>query len=294
MKKSPRWLLEHKRNVYSQTGEDGIIEKILDVLPQTDKWCVEFGAWDGITFSNTRHLIESKHYAAVLIEADKKKFSALKQNYAARANVIPINRFVGFGADDNLDRILGTTPIPRDFDFLSIDIDGNDYHCWNATIKYAPKVVVIEFNQTIPTEVRFVQEQNFAVTQSASLLALVELGRDKGYELVCVLEFNAFFVRREYFPLFELESNAPEILRPDLSQITYLFSGQDGQILLGGYGALPWHGIPILPAKIQPLPKFLRTSPYSYTRAQQFVFALFLLFNDPRRLWRKISKCLTR
>ena len=74
MIKKSTWLFEHKRDVYSQTGEDGIIEKILETLPENDEWCVEFGAWDGQYLTNTRYLIEEKEYSAILIEADKKKF----------------------------------------------------------------------------------------------------------------------------------------------------------------------------------------------------------------------------
>ena len=44
-----------------------------------DKWCVEFGAWDGVYCSNTCHLIRDKEYKAVLIEGDKSKFSELKK-----------------------------------------------------------------------------------------------------------------------------------------------------------------------------------------------------------------------
>ncbi len=46
--KNPAWLLDFAIKVHSQTGEDGVIEKILENLPERDYWCVEFGAWDGI------------------------------------------------------------------------------------------------------------------------------------------------------------------------------------------------------------------------------------------------------
>jgi len=69
---------EHATNVHSGTGEDGVIGEILDRLPETDRWCVEFGAWDGLNLSNTRHLIESRGYAAVLIEADPAKCVELR------------------------------------------------------------------------------------------------------------------------------------------------------------------------------------------------------------------------
>ena len=78
MAKSPTWLLNHSRNVYSQNGEDGIIEKILDMLPNRDRWCVEFGAWNGIYLTNTRNLIIEKGYSAVLNEADPDLFIDLQ------------------------------------------------------------------------------------------------------------------------------------------------------------------------------------------------------------------------
>ena len=287
----PTWLLEFKRDEYSQTGEDGIIEKILEVLPCNDKWCVEFGAWDGLYLTNTRHLILSKGFSAVLIEADKKRFLDLQRNYAQAKGVTPINRFVGFGDNDSLDHILSETPIPDAFDLLSIDIDGNDYHVWRRVERYQPKIVVIEFNPTIPTELRFVQEANPALNQGASLLSLVELGKEKGYELVCVLHFNAIFVRKHFFHLFNLESNEPHILRTNLSSITYLFSGYDGRVFLRGNCKLPWHhGVRLKERNIQPLPRFIRGFPGNYTWLQSLMFGVFFVVNEPARIIKKLRK----
>jgi hypothetical protein len=290
MSRSPTWLLEYGRDVYSQTGIDGIVEKILELLQPNDRWCVEFGAWDGKYLNNTRHLIEAKGFSSVLVEADRHRFRDLQRNYSHRGNVITVNRFVGFSEDDNLDHILTATPIPYDFDFLSIDIDGNDYHAWKAVSKYRPKVVVIEFNPTIPTHIRFVQPPDPSINQGASLLSLVELGKAKGYELVSVLPFNAFFVREPYYPLFQIESNAPEILRTTLDDITYLFSGYDGTVFLRGGCRLPWHGIDLKESKVQPLPRFLRKYRDNYTLAQKVAFGLFLLTTEPVRFMRGVQK----
>ncbi len=276
--KSPTWLSEYKRDVYSQTGEDGIIEKILEVIPENDQWCVEFGAWDGRHLSNTCHLIEGKGYSAVLIEGDEEKFQRLQERFGGMDAVIPINRFVGFTGSDNLDQILGRTPVPVDFDLLSIDIDGNDYHVWKATEKYRPKAVVIEFNPTVPTCVRFVQPAHPSVAQGASLLSLVELAKEKGYELVSVLPHNAFFVRQEYYERFQIESNAPEVLRTDLSCVTWLFSGYDGTVFLTGSCRLPWHGYPMRASSIQCLPKFFRTYPADWRMRKRLAYYLYRLF----------------
>lgn len=281
MKKTSTWLLDFKSDKYSQMGEDGIIEKILKTVPGNDKWCVEFGAWDGKYLSNARNLIENQKYSAILIEASKTKFKELENNYTKNPKVITLNQFVGFEKKDNLDQILTKTSIPTDFDFLSIDIDGNDYHVWKAMKKYQPKVICIEFNPTIPTEVKFVQKADNSVNQGSSLLSLVELGKEKGYELVAVLSVNAFFVKSEHYSLFQIEDNHPEILRTNLDFVTYLFSGYDGQVFLQGLRKLPWHGIPLNEVKVQVLPGFLRKYPCNYNYIEKALAALYLLLSNP-------------
>jgi len=281
LKKESTWLLNFKSNIYSQNGEDGIIKKILDILPEKDNWCVEFGAWDGIYLSNTRNLIKNYNYSGVLIEWDKIKFKELQKNYLNNPKIITLNRFVGFGEQNNLNKILKDTPIPVNFDFLFIDIDGNDYHVWKALSKYKPKVVCIKFNQTIPTEVRFIQKPDFSVSQGTSLLDFVELGKKNGYELVSILSGNAFFVKSEYYPLFKIKDNRPEILRMYLDDITYLFTGYDGKVFLYGSKKLPWHSINLKEQKIQALPKFLRKLPTDYSNIEKVMFAMYLLILYP-------------
>jgi hypothetical protein len=294
--KNSTWLLDYRFDEHSQSGEDGIIKKILNILSNTNKWCVEFGAWDGLYLTNTRRLILAEGYSAILIEANKKKFENLKLNYSNHKDTVtPINRFVGFGDDDNLDCILANTEIPPDFDLLSIDIDGNDYHVWKRLALYRPKLVVIEFNQTIPSEVRFVQKKNPALNQGASILSLYELGKEKGYELVCVLSYNAFFVRKEDFHLFEIEDNSPRSLRRDLSAITYFFSGYDGTIFLSGSKTLPWHRTSISERQMQILPNFFRLFPDNYSIIQKWLFFVFRAFKNPQAIFKKfISKASFR
>ncbi len=288
MTKCPSWLLEFKNDVYSQAGEDGVVGKILEVLPSNDKWCVEFGAWDGVFASNSRNLIQGAGYAAVLIEPDGKKFKELRANYANNDKVIPVNAFVGFNKHDGLDALLAEHAIPRDFDFLSIDVDGNDYHIWKAVQKFRPKVICVEFNPTIPTAVDFVQPADPKISQGASLSALVALGKEKGYELVSVVSHNAFLVAEEYFPLFEIEDNRPETLRKDLDVITYLFSGYDGTVFLSGYKGLPWHMLPIKERSIQVLPRFLRKHPGRYSLLAKISYAPILGFSSPKLLMRQL------
>lgn len=282
-------LSESKINVFSQSGEDGVIARILELIPHTDKWCVEFGAWDGRHLSNTRQLIETVDYSAILIEGSKSRFEDLQKNYADNKKIIPINKFVGFDKDDNLDHILSQTSIPKNFDLLSIDIDGNDYNVWQAMEKFHPKVVCIEFNPTIPTEVIFIQPKDPNLNQGSSLRAIVELGKKKGYELVAVLTGNAFFVRSEYFPFFNITDNRPEILRTDLRFVSYIFSGYDGTVLIRGYSRLPWHGLDLLEKRSQILPKILRTYHENYSFPQKAFLLIFLLFRYPKIFIKRVK-----
>ncbi|MCB1774569.1 MAG: FkbM family methyltransferase [Gammaproteobacteria bacterium] len=289
MSKNPTWLLDFKHNVYSQGGEDGVLSAILDRLPDTDRWCVEFGAWDGIHLSNVRNLIQERDYSAVMIEGSHTRSEELRSNYADNPRVFPVNAFVGFTAADGLDRILADTPITRDFDLLSIDIDGNDYHVWKAVGEYRPKVVCIEFNQTIPTGVEFVQPADPAVNQGSSVSAMVALGREKGYQLVCVLDLNAIFVRDDYFPLFEIQDNSPWVLRTNASEVTYLFSGYDGTVFLRGGMGLPWHGMRLRESKFQLLPRFLRRFPSNYSVWQRLLFRVYKFLENPMAKFRKLA-----
>ena len=75
-------------------------------------------------------------------------------------SIVAVNRYVSSKGGNSLDNILSKTKIPRNFDVLSIDIDGNDYFVWENLKEYQPKIVCIEFNPTIPNEIEFVQLDN--------------------------------------------------------------------------------------------------------------------------------------
>jgi hypothetical protein len=74
LRSQSRWLNQHSRNVCSQSGEDGIVATALERLPNRNKWCIEFGAWDGKYLSNSYHLAENSGYNVVLIEGNRNKY----------------------------------------------------------------------------------------------------------------------------------------------------------------------------------------------------------------------------
>ncbi len=254
-------LVEYKSDVTSQGGEDGIIAEIFNRIGSTNKWCSEFGASNGIHDSNSYNLIVNLGWSGVLIEADLTYFEKLAALYKENGNVHCVNEFVDFEGEHSLDSIYSRTPIPKDFDLISIDIDGSDYHIWDSLKKYQPRVVVIEYNPTIPNEVEFVQPKNMKVFQGSGLRSLVSLGREKGYELIAVNDTNAFFVLRELFSLCGVEDNSLETLHTDTTYQTRLFQLYDGTLMISGYDRLFWHKVPIDAEKLQVLPKYKRVYP---------------------------------
>ena len=254
-------LKEYSYSVTSQCGEDGILARIFEVLSIQRGECVEFGAWDGKLYSNTYNLIANSGWKGVLIEGSSSRFTNLQETYKDRKDLCLINQYVGLNEYDSLDAILSTTNISRTFDLLSIDIDGNDYHVWNDLRNYQPKVVVIEINPSIPNNIHFVQERNQTVKQGSSLLAFQGLGMEKGYELVECTLINAFFVKRELYPLFDIEDNTLESIYTDRQCQTQIFQLFDGTIKISGCKKLLWHEIEIKEEDLQLLPKEKRYFP---------------------------------
>jgi hypothetical protein len=252
------WLLRHSRNVTSQCGEDGIIAKVFELIGRHGTVCVELGAWDGMRFSNTFTLVKQRGWFGYLIEANADKFKALQTTYSDNPNARLINRFVKLDkGEGSLDEILAEQQCPVEIDLLSIDIDGNDYYVWESMVEHSAKVVVVEFNPTVPNDVCFVQDRSFAVNQGCSLLSLTLLARGRGYQLVCATRWNAIFVRSEYFGLFNIRDNSLDAMyQPQMNG--RIFHGYDGTIHVVGMPRLMWHEVILSDENFQVLPQDLR------------------------------------
>lgn len=207
------WLTDFKRVETSQFGEDGILEKIFEVIGVKKDWCVDVGA-HGMHNSNTHFLITIKDWAGVVIDSNLKYARRLSRMYQGR-DVYCVNQQVDLSGTRTLDHILKGTPTPKEFALLSIDIDGNDYYVWRSLENYLPKVVVIEFNPVMKTT-DYLQDVNGK--GGSSLSFLVRLGKSKGYELVATTPVNAIFVVKELFELFEIKDNSIEELFTDSDQ----------------------------------------------------------------------------
>jgi hypothetical protein len=243
----------------SQFEEYKLVARALEIIGVSKGWCVDFGAGDGYDASNTHNLIVDNGFSSVQIEPNETEFKLLQERYSDISRVYPIQGYVGLTSEDGLHTKLQQTPCPRDFDFLSIDIDGNDIYAWMAIKEYSSKLVLIEFNPSFPNNVDWRQVCDLNIQQGCSLLATVNVGRELGYELIAVTQINALFVRKELYHHFNLQNNAIDSLYDNKSYITTLAQLYDGRLVLLGNRRLMWHRVEIDEDAIQILPRDLQS-----------------------------------
>lgn len=199
------WVYDYRKNIATQHGEDGVVEKIFETIKVANRWCVDIGAHDGYFLSNSWRWVSQDRWSGVLVEADPGHFEKLASLYHDRSDVCCVQEFVS--RERSIDVLLADKGVPSDFDLLSIDIDGMDYHLWAGLQQYRPRVVIIEANASIGPDVLFIQTDP-GKRIGSSALAMVELAKSKGYELVAHLISNCIFVRKEEFHLLQIGENA--------------------------------------------------------------------------------------
>lgn len=258
VKPESTFLQNFRGNITSQRGEDGMIGRIFEIIGTNNMYCVEFGAWDGKLLSNTWNLLNYFGWRGLLIEANEEKFGELELEYSGRNNVTLRNTLIETKGSQSLDALLADANAPVDLDFLSIDIDGMDWHIWDSLTKFRPRLILVEFNPTVPNDVVFVQDNDASVNQGASLLAFIELGKSKGYELIATTEWNAFFVDETIFPALNIEDNDINAMHDPSTFETRLFQCYDGTLMLAGCKHLLWSSVAISQEDIQVLPAALR------------------------------------
>lgn len=188
--------------IFSQNGEDGVIDALLRQLDIKNKYFVEFGVGDGWS-CNTRLLAEVFDWNGLYIEVKDNDYLALRERYKHSNKVNCLKAAVN---PHNINLIFNDNSVPKEFGVLSIDIDGQDYYVWEALEDlYRPDIVIVEFNSFHDPDSLVVEQaglpSNGAITETwgCSLGALKALSIRKGYRLVHVemAGLNAFFVKEE-------------------------------------------------------------------------------------------------
>jgi hypothetical protein len=192
--------------VFSQWGEDGIIQYLLAQVAIERRVFVEFGV-ENYTESNTRFLLVNDQWGGLVIDGNSEHVDYIRRDpiyWAAN-----LKAECAFVTKDNINALLAGNGIAGDIGLLSVDIDGNDYWVWQAIDTISPRIVICEYNShfgpiaevTTPYDAAFVRDTvHFSkIYYGASIAALCSLAFRKGYALVASNSAgnNAFFVRND-------------------------------------------------------------------------------------------------
>lgn len=192
--------------VFSQWGEDGLIQYLLRQVSIDRPIFVEFGV-ENYTESNTRFLLTNNQWAGLVIDGSAENIDYIRRDQIYWATNLKAEHC--FITKENINDLLSRSGIAGDIGLLSIDIDGNDYWIWRAIDTISPRIVICEYNShfgasaevTTPYDSAFVRDTaHFSkIYYGASVAALCALAATKGYSLVASNSAgnNIFFVRND-------------------------------------------------------------------------------------------------
>jgi hypothetical protein len=207
-------LSEVEFQVFSQLGNDGILQYLINKVDIPNKTFIEFGVQD-YKESNTRFLLINDNWSGYVIDGSDKSIDFIKNDVIYWLHELYAK--AEFINCENINKLLVVPGFDPEIGILSIDIDGNDYWVWKAIEVVRPIIVVIEYNSlfgrnnawTIPYDPLFVRGENDSsiLYFGASLRALEILGKQKGYSLIgsCSRGLNAYFIRTDKVRKFQIK-----------------------------------------------------------------------------------------
>jgi hypothetical protein len=203
-------LEEVEFQVYSQWGDDGIIQYLISKLEIPHKTFVEFGV-ENYRESNTRFLLINNNWSGLVIDGSEKNIDFVKKDILSWG--YELFSTCAFITKDNINELISTNFLKKGYNpevgLLSIDIDGNDYWVWEKIDVVNPIIVVVEYNSlfgsdnywTIPYAEDFVRihAHTSKLYYGASFAALYELGQKKGYSFIGCNSSgnNMYFIRND-------------------------------------------------------------------------------------------------
>ncbi len=199
-------LKEIEYKVFSQFGDDGIIQYLIHNTKLKCNTFIEFGV-ENYTESNTRLLLLNNWKGLVIDGSLKNIENIKKQSIYWRTDLTAVHSFV---TKENINQLFIDNNYTGEIGILSIDIDGNDYWIWETIVSVNPIIVVIEYNSvfgdelpiSIPYDKEFnrIQAHYSHLYWGASIAALCHLATQKGYFFVGCNSAgnNAYFVRKDY------------------------------------------------------------------------------------------------
>jgi hypothetical protein len=193
-------------SVFSQIGDDGIIQYFIDRLQIENRYFIEFGVQNYIE-SNTRFLLINDNWSGLIYDGSEANINFVKNDYYYwKYNLTARELFI---TSENINSAFKTDNVPNEPGILHIDIDGNDYWIWKAIDSINPVLVIMEYNSgfgseqsiTVPYKPDFERYSSHfsGLYFGASLQSLCDLAEEKGYAFVGSNSYgnNAYFVRKD-------------------------------------------------------------------------------------------------
>ena len=206
-------LSEAEYKAFSQNGEDGIIDYLLDQLNINEPKFVEIGIGD-YRESNTRLLFEIRNANGLVADAiDDLKNKVLKNIKLWRNNLMVLEKKID---SSNINKILESNNFNENLDLFSLDIDGIDYWIIKELPENFAKIAVIEFNPnfgssakvTVPNIKEFDRSAYHYsnLCFGASLAAIIQVMYEKNFVFIGTNQFkcNAFFVNKNYIEMIKV------------------------------------------------------------------------------------------
>lgn len=189
--------------LYSQTDEDGIIEEIFKTLKIENGFFLEIGCGNGV--ENNTHYLLLKGWSGTWVDGDKKNIKHINKYLSKLDKLKVICEYV---KKDNFQE-LSLLKNLKDIDFLSLDIDSNDYEILSLLLNSLnPKVLCVEYNAKLGSS--SVYKNNSKVWkkndyQGASFSSLMSLCEANNYSFLCstISGVNLFFIHDKYFKPFK-------------------------------------------------------------------------------------------
>lgn len=192
--------------VFSQWGDDGIIQFLVSYLDTPVTSFIEFGVED-YTESNTRFLLINNNWKGLIFDGDASNIKSIEgSSIYWQYELIAKHVFI---TKENINNQIINNGFSGELGILHIDIDGNDYWIWKEISCVKPIIVIVEYNSvfgfdraiSVPYDQAFVRsDKHFSdLYFGASLKALVLLGESKGYSFIGCNNNgnNAYFVRKD-------------------------------------------------------------------------------------------------
>ncbi len=199
-------LHEVEFKVFSQWGDDGIIQWLIHNIDFENKTFIEFGV-SNYDEANTRFLLMNDNWSGFIMDGSSTNIEYIKKSdyywkYDLTAKEAFINR-------ENVNTLIKSSGFEKEIGILHIDLDGNDYWIWEEIDAVSPTLLILEYNSVFGSEraITVPYDKNFVRTEAhysnlyfgASLLALCELSEKKGYRFIGCNSAgnNAFFIRKD-------------------------------------------------------------------------------------------------